>query len=102
MDFVFARSAQDVRRLAVKADAVLIDATEDHAQAIDAFSLALTQLGAARTTLYTEQLHEGLEPFVRMQGALLLLGPLKETQWEDFWQRTAPEGRQRRSWKKAA
>jgi hypothetical protein len=84
---VFARSLPAIRAAIRGARAVLVDATEDHVQAIDAFSEAMTQRGAAAATVYTERVHEGLELFVRAHGALLLLGPLSDAQWEEFLQR---------------
>jgi hypothetical protein len=83
----FVRSFPGMRKAIGRADAVLVDATNDYPQAIDAFSQALGQLGAAATAVYTEQVHEGLELFVRLHGSLLLLGPLSEEQWEGFFER---------------
>ena len=78
------RAADAVRRSIRQADMVMVDATEDSEQAVDVFSLGLAQFGASRTAMYTEQMHEGLEHFVRVQGSLLLLGPLSQVQWEDL------------------
>jgi hypothetical protein len=81
----FARSVHEIRSSIEATDLVLVDATQDHAQAIDAFSQVLGHLGSGRTVVYTERMHEGLELFVRTQGAQLLFGPLSEGQWEGFF-----------------
>ncbi|MGA2620845.1 MAG: hypothetical protein ABSF26_24755 [Thermoguttaceae bacterium] len=96
------RSAREIGNVVRGADMALLDATEDHAQAIDAFSQALTCLGAEGTAVYTEQMHEGLELFVRRQGAPLLFGPLDEQQWEGFFERTLPLRHRRHSWRRVA
>jgi hypothetical protein len=104
---VFGRSALEIRRSLHGADAVLVDASDDHAQAIELFSQAVARLGARRVAVYTERMHEGLELFVRTQGAWLLLGPLGETQWEEFFCSMFPPAGQERvraqgPWRKAA
>jgi hypothetical protein len=96
------RSPREIRAALDRADMVLVDATEDHVQAIDAFALALGSRGASKTAVYTERMHEGLEPFVRQQGILLLFGPLSGAQWEGFFARLMPAGRQRLPGKLAA
>lgn len=83
---VSARSLPDIRRAIQHVDVAVVDATADHAQAVDAFSQATARLGGLATTVYTECMHEGLEPFVRFQGSLLLFGPLSDVQWEDFFE----------------
>jgi len=88
-----ARWARGIRDAVDRADAVLVDATGDHVQAVDALVMALGGVGAARTVVYTERIHEGLEPFVRRQGVLLLFGPLHSAQWEGFFERFLPGGR---------
>ena len=85
---VFARSVLEIRRSLQGADMVVIDATDDHAQAIDAFSQSIARLGPGRVTVYTERMHEGLELFVRKQGSWLLLGPLTHLEWEGLFSRT--------------
>jgi len=82
---VFGRSAWDIRRSLNGADRVLVDASDDHAQAIELFSQSVARFGSRRVAVYTEKMHEGLEPFVRTQGAWLLLGPLNHGQWEEFF-----------------
>jgi hypothetical protein len=81
----FARSLPEIRGAMEKAGAVVVDATDDDAQATEAFSQAASRLGTAAAAVYTERMHEGLELFVRLRGALLLLGPLSEGEWEGFF-----------------
>src|ERR1039458_3313933 len=66
---VFGRSALEIRRSLRGADMVLVDASDDHAQAIELFSQSVAGLGPRRVAVYTEKMHEGLELFVRTQGA---------------------------------
>ncbi len=82
---VFGRSALEIRRSLSSADMVLVDASDDHAQAIELFAQSFARLGARRVAVYTEKMHEGLELFVRTQGAWLLLGPLSDGQWEELF-----------------
>jgi hypothetical protein len=92
---VFGRSALEIRRSLLDAEIVLVDASDDHAQAIELFSQSVARLGPRRVAVYTENMHEGLELFVRTQGAWLLLGPLSNRQWEDFFASLAPPPRQK-------
>ncbi len=101
VEAVYGRSAREIRSAVDRATLVVVDATEDYAQAVDAFALALGGRGAAKVVVYTERMHEGLELFVRRQGALLLFGPLSAAQWEGFFARVLPE-RRRRSGRMAA
>lgn len=92
---VFGRSVLEIRRSLRGADRVLVDASDDHAQAIELFSQSVSGLGARHVAVYTEKMHEGLELFVRTQGAWLLLGPLDNWQWEEFFfSMLPPAGRQ--------
>ena len=104
---VFGRSVWEIRRALNAADTVLVDASDDHAQAIELFSQAVAGLGARHVTVYTERMHEGLELFVRTQGAWLLLGPMDNDLWEEFFSSSLPASRREaagreRSWRKAA
>ncbi len=103
---VFGRSALEIRRSLSGADVVLVDASDDHAQAIEVFAQSFARLGARRVAVYTEKMHDGLELFVRTQGAWLLWGPLNEGQWEDLFtlmlsqlqeKSTRRQGRRRRA-----
>jgi len=91
---VFDRSATEVRRWLSDAELVLVDATDDHAQAIESFSQSVAGLGARRVAVYTERMHEGLELLVRKQGTWSLLGPLEQWQWEDFFSSMLPAAEQ--------
>ena len=95
---VFVRSLPEIRRAVRHVDAVIVDATEDYVQAVDAFSQAAACLGAHATTVYAERMHEGLELFVRMRGSLLLFGPLSDVQWEDFLDLSLHPHRRKRRW----
>ncbi len=92
---VFGRSAVEIRRSLRSADMVLVDASDDHAQAIELFSQSIARLGARRVAVYTEKMHEGLELFVRTQGAWLLFGPLGSGQWEELFISMLPTVRQK-------
>jgi hypothetical protein len=103
---VFGRSALEIRRSLHGSEIVLVDATDDHAQAIELFAQSVARLGPRRVAVYTENMHDGLELFVRTQGAWLLLGPLTNKQWEDFFSSLAPRSREsvrsQSSWRRAA
>ncbi len=87
---VFDRSVLEIRRSLSGVDRVLVDASRDHAQAIQLFSQSIVGLGSRHVAVYTERMHEGLELFVRTQGAWLLLGPLNNWQWEEFFSSMLP------------
>jgi hypothetical protein len=104
---VFARSAMAIRRSLDNADLALVDASDDHEQAIDLYSQAVAQLGARKASVYTERMHEGLEHFVRTHGSWLLLGPLTDRQWDDYFAAMLPAANskpseRRASWRRAA
>ena len=90
VELVFGRSVLEIRRSLNGADVVLVDASDDHAQAIELFSQSIARLGSQRVAVYTERMHEGLELFVRTQGAWLLLGPLNGRQWEEVFSSMLP------------
>jgi hypothetical protein len=90
---VSARAASAIGGALDGAHLALVDASDDHAQAIDLFSQAVARMGARHASVYTERMHEGLELFVRKQGAWLLLGPLSDEQWEDYFSAMLPESR---------
>ena len=94
----FVRSLPEIRRLLRYAGASLVDATEDPAQATDAFLQAVARLGARAVTMYSETMHEGLELFARMQGSLFLAGPLFDEQWEDLFERLLRARAPMRDW----
>jgi hypothetical protein len=90
---VFDRSAMAIRRSLDGADIALVDASDDHEQAIDLYSQAVARLGARKASVYTERMHEGLELFVRTHGSWLLLGPLTGEQWDDYFAGMLTESR---------
>jgi len=87
---VFDRSALEIRQSLSGAEMALVDASDDHAQAIELFAQAVARLGSHRVAVYTERIHQGLELFVRRQGSWLLLGPLDNQQWEAFFSSMLP------------
>ncbi len=103
---VFGRLPLEIRRSLNGAAMILVDASDDYAQAIELFSQSVARLGSHRVAVYTERMHEGLEIFVRTQGAWLLLGPLSDGQWEEFFSAMLPSADQQsmrlRSWRRAA
>lgn len=82
----FERSLPSVRMLSRHVDLTVIDATDDHAWAADAFLQATNCRGADRVVVYTEKANEDLELFIRMYGALFMLGPVLEEQWKEFFE----------------
>ena len=52
---VIARSALAIRRSLDGADVALVDASNDHEQAVDLYSQAVARLGARKASVYTEQ-----------------------------------------------
>lgn len=80
----FVRDLPAIRDALRHADVTVIDATEDDARAVDALLQAVARKGPDRVALHTEQMHDGLELFVRTHRVLLVLGPLEESEWEDF------------------
>jgi hypothetical protein len=78
------RSLMEIRRQIRRVDFVVIDATEDHAQASDAFFQIYKALGSESMAVYTEIIHDGLEILVRRLGVPLLLGPLDVFEWDDL------------------
>jgi len=78
----YGRALPEIRQSLDDVDAVVIDATEDDAQAVDALLQAVACRGPDSVVVYTETMHEGLELFVRVRGVPLVLGPLDEGQWD--------------------
>jgi hypothetical protein len=79
----FAQSLHEIRSVLRRTAITIVDATEDPAWAVTAFTQALAALEADCVTVYTETMHEGLELFVRVRGAPLLFGPIGDTPWEE-------------------
>jgi hypothetical protein len=85
MHVSFERSLAKIRQKVQHADYVVLDATEDPAQATDAFFQILKILGPESTTVYTEIVHDGMEVLVRRQGVNMLLGPMNVAEWDDLF-----------------
>ena len=64
----------------------VIDATSDPDRAVAALELAAEMPDRHCPAVYTEKVHEGLELSVRSRGALLLLGPLSQPDWEGLFE----------------
>jgi hypothetical protein len=86
----FERTLPGIRRHLRRAELAVINATDDPAQASDAFLQSVGMLGAQSVAVYTEKTHDGLELLVRTQGAPFLLGPMSMTEWEDFLESKFP------------
>jgi hypothetical protein len=80
----FERSLPSIRKCVRRAALAVIDASEDPAQATDAFLQSVGVLKSDAVAVYTEKVHDGLEMLVRMLGAPLLLGPMSMEEWEEF------------------
>ena len=80
-----ARGPAEIRRAAAEAGLVLIDATDRPALAASA--LSGVQAVRRPVAVYTQIVHEGLELYVRVRGALLLLGPMPPASWRSFFRR---------------
>lgn len=85
MQISFERSLAGIRRQIQRVDFVLVDATEDPAQASDAYFQIYKILGPESMSVYTEIIHDGLEVLVRRLGVILLLGPMSVYEWDDFF-----------------
>jgi len=86
----FERSLPGIRKWLRRAALAVIDASEDPAQASDAFLQSVSVLRADSVAVYAERTHEGLELLVRMLGAPLLLGPMGMEEWEEFLESKFP------------
>jgi hypothetical protein len=90
MRISFERKLAGIRRQIRRADFAVIDATEDPAQAADAFFQVYNALGADALAVYTEIVHDSLEFLVRRVGVPLLLGPMSVPEWDDYFVRKFP------------
>jgi hypothetical protein len=80
----FERTLPGIRRWLRRAELAVIDATEDPAQATDAFLQSVGVLRADAVAVYTERMHDGLELLVRSLGVPLLFGPMSTDEWDEF------------------
>jgi len=97
LEVSFATFPAEIQEVLRNAAVALLDATEDPRQAAVAFSQAVAQLGGYSVAIYTEKMYEWLELFVRIRGALLLLGPIGRHQWEEFFKGILREASRRRA-----
>jgi hypothetical protein len=79
-----------IRKWLHSAELAVIDATDDPAQASDAFLQAVGVLKPHAVAVYTEKTHDGLELLVRSLGAPLLLGPMIAEEWDEFFESMFP------------
>jgi hypothetical protein len=86
----FERSLPSIRKCVRRAALAVIDASEDPAQATDAFLQSVGVLKSDAVVVYTEKVHDGLEMLVRMLGAPLLLGPMSMEEWEEYLEHKFP------------
>jgi hypothetical protein len=84
------RSLAGIRRRIRRVDFVVIDATDDPAQASDAFFQIYKALGSESMAVYTEVIHDGLEILVRRLGVSLLLGPMAVFEWDGLFAHKFP------------
>lgn len=82
----FPRSLPEIRDMLRNTVISIVDATEDPAQAMATFVQMIAEAAPDSVAVYTEQMHEGLELFVRSLGALLLLGPMSDALWEGLFE----------------
>jgi hypothetical protein len=64
----------------------IADATRQPGEAMAVMERALLRIGPRRVAIYSEQLHNGLEIFVRVRGVTLLAGPMGPPDWEAFFE----------------
>ncbi len=83
----FAQSLDEIREILRRTAVAIVDASEDPARAMAAFTRAIDAMEADRVAVYTETIHEGLELFVRVRGAPLLLGPMGDEPWNELLQK---------------
>ena len=88
--FTVERTLPGIRRQLRRAELAVIDATEDPAQASDAFLQSIGVLRADSVAVYTEKMHDGLEILVRTLGAPLLLGPMSMEDWDEYLEHKFP------------
>jgi hypothetical protein len=64
----------------------IVDATREPGEALAVLERSIRRLGPGRLAVYSERMHDGLELFVRVRGAPLLLGPMSPPEWEAFFE----------------
>lgn len=89
LEFFFAQSLPEIQAALQGKALSIVDATEKPDRALAAFRRVVDELGASCSAVYTEKMHAGLELSVRGRGALLLLGPLSDALWEQWFDKIA-------------
>jgi hypothetical protein len=79
---VMSSDPQVTARAADDAALAIIDATCRPGEALAILERELRCLGPQRLFVYSEQMHDGLELFVRVRGVTLLMGPMAAVEWE--------------------
>ncbi len=82
----FPESVQEIQSAVQGTSISIVDATEEPARATAAFVQLIAEFGPECVSVYTEQMHAGLELFVRSRGALLLLGPMSDASWAGLFE----------------
>jgi hypothetical protein len=85
MRLVSSRDPVVVTRALDEAVVAIVDATRQPGEAMAVLERALQRIGPRRVAVYSEQLHNGLEVFVRVRGITLLAGPMSPPEWEAFF-----------------
>jgi len=86
MRLVSSRDPIVIARALDDAVVVIVDATRQPGEAMAVLERALPRIGPRRVAVYSEQLHNGLEVFVRVRGVTLLAGPMSPPDWEAFFE----------------
>lgn len=77
----FPKSVQEIETIVPDTTISIVDATEEPNRATAAFVQLIGRSGTDSVAVYTEEMHAGLELFVRSRGSLLLLGPMSDASW---------------------
>jgi hypothetical protein len=64
----------------------IIDATREPGEAMAILEQGIRYLGPQRLAVYSEQMHQGLELFVRVRGVVLLAGPMTPAEWQGVFE----------------
>jgi len=86
MRLVSSRDPVVIARALDDAIVAILDATRQPGEAMAVLERALPRIGPRRIAVYSEQLHNGLEIFVRVRGVALLAGPMSPPEWEAFFE----------------
>jgi hypothetical protein len=86
MRLVTSRDPVVIARALDDAIVAILDATRQPGEAMAVLERAVPRIGPRRVAVYSEQLHNGLEVFVRVRGVTLLAGPMSPPEWEAFFE----------------